>query len=122
MNVLGLAAALFLATTPALAQDSGTSRTEASPFAPRDLSASDREKLRRTLEEAGFLHVEIRDASAFVVRARTVDGQQVVMYVNPTGTKTDATGAPDDEFGHIRWRGLKVPAQDAGSTIEGYGE
>jgi hypothetical protein len=119
MNILGLAAALFL-ITPALAQDSGTSRTEARPSAPRELSADDREKLRRTLEEAGFLHVEIH-APAAVVRAQTGDGKQVTMFVNTPNTITDAADTPaGDEFAHIRWRGPKIPAQDAGSTIEGY--
>ncbi len=120
MNIIGLAAALFLLGTPALSQD-GTARTEASPFAPRELSAEDREKLRKTLEEAGFMQVEIRGPAAYVVRAQTVDGQQVTMFINAPGTATDASGVPPaDEFAHIRWRGPKIPAQDAGSTIEGY--
>ncbi len=122
MNILGLAAALFLAAFPVLAQDEGTARKSDTPFAPRELSAEDREKMRRILEEAGFLHVEIREAAAYVVRAQTGDGKQVVMYVNPPGTATDATDAPQrNELDDIRWRGPKIPAPNAGSTIEGYG-
>jgi hypothetical protein len=124
MNILGLAAALFLVASPALAQDQGTGIKDRNQnlAAPRELSAEDREKLRRTLEEAGFMQVEIRGPAAYVVRAQTVDGRQVTMFVNAPPSATDATDAPaDDEFAHIRWRGPRTPAQDAGSTIEGYG-
>jgi hypothetical protein len=122
MNILGLAAAVFLAASPVLAQDKGSGVEDKSLAAPRELSAEDREKMRRILEEAGFLHVEIREAATYVVRAQTGDGKQVVMYVNPPGTATDATDAPQrDEFDDIRWRGPKIPAPNAGSTIEGYG-
>lgn len=124
MNILGLAAALFFVTSPALAQDQGTGIKDRNQnlAAPRELTVEDREKLRRTLEEAGFMQVEIRGPAAYIVRAQTVDGRQVTMFVNAPGTATDAVGAPPaDEFGHIRWRGAKIPAQDAGSTIEGYG-
>jgi len=122
MNILGLAAALFIVASPTMAQDKGTGVEDRSLAAPRELTVEDREKLRRTLEEAGFMQVEIRGPAAYIVRAQTVDGQQVTMFINAPSTATDATGAPaGDEFGHIRWRGPKVPAQDAGSTIEGYG-
>jgi hypothetical protein len=123
MNILGLAAALFLVATPTLAQDErpGIKERNQSLAAPRELSAEDREKLRKTLEEAGFMQVEIRGPAA-VVRAQTSDGRQVTMFVNAPPSATDAGDAPaGDEFGHIRWRGTKTPAQDAGSTIEGYG-
>jgi hypothetical protein len=53
-------------------------------------------KLRSTLEKAGFSSIEILDA-AYLVNAKSPDGNQVMMFINPpaVGASADASSGGD---------------------------
>ncbi|EJW09545.1 hypothetical protein A33M_1205 [Rhodovulum sp. PH10] len=58
--------------------------------------AMSQDKVRKTLQDAGFQNVQVVDA-AYLVHARTKDGDTVVMYINPpetlSGGSSSTTGA-----------------------------
>jgi hypothetical protein len=80
------AAALALAVVPAAAQQSGSQQkgsTSAEKSGQRgQVNAMSQDKLRKNLQDAGFKDIEIVDA-AYVVHARTSEGNMVVMYIDP---------------------------------------
>lgn len=61
-------------------------------------SAMSQQKLRSALEAAGFTQISIID-SAYLVRAQTEDGNNVVLYIDPpaAGQQSDA-GLPEGSF------------------------
>jgi hypothetical protein len=102
MRALSLAAILALAAIPAAAQQSGTSATGQTGAQPQtqaqpgqqqtpQFTAMSKEKLRKTLEEAGFQQIQIVDAT-YTVRARTAEGNEVVMFIDPPSTTAGAMG------------------------------
>jgi hypothetical protein len=100
------AAALFAA--PAIAQQSGNQgggqqssqqpKTQAAAGQGQQQSGSQqsaqmqamgRDKLRSTLEKAGFSSIEVLDA-AYLVNAKSPDGNQVMMFINPPAVRASA--------------------------------
>jgi hypothetical protein len=106
MRTATLAAVLALAAAPASAQPPDSKRA-ASPTATQpspssgtagQQSTAAQVKLRQSLEQAGFKQVQIVDA-AYLVHARTSDGNRAIMYIDPPsmavgfGTTGSTTGA-----------------------------
>jgi hypothetical protein len=100
MRLLTTTAALALAATlPAAAQQSGTQQPGsqaqkqdtqqqgAQQSGKPDVSAMSQQKLRQSLQQAGFKDINIVDA-AYVVHAKTQDGNFVVMYIDPPSSMT----------------------------------
>jgi hypothetical protein len=98
MRMTALVSILVLAAVPAIAQDAGSTgkiegqKPAMSPLQPQmsTVSPPAQQKLRESLERAGFTDIQIVDA----IHARTSDGNLVVMYVNPPSVdaKSATTG------------------------------
>lgn len=56
------------------------------------MQAMSQDKLRQQLTKAGFSNVKILDA-AYLVQARTEDGNDVRMMINPPASGTRTSGA-----------------------------
>ncbi len=56
------------------------------------MQAMSQDKLRQQLTKAGFSNVKILDA-AYLVQARTEDGHDVMMMINPPASGTQTSGA-----------------------------
>jgi hypothetical protein len=115
MRTLSLAAILALAAVPVAAQQAdkqGDAARQQMEKQSQELqvknnqqsqqfSAMSKQKLRSALEQAGFSQINIVDA-AYVVRAKTKDGENVVMYIDPpaVGKQSGASGEtlPDGSF------------------------
>jgi hypothetical protein len=97
MRSIAIAAVLAMAALPAAAQQSGTvpqtspsSKAESSKAAGQP-SAAAQAKLRQSLEQAGFKDIKVLDA-AYLVHARTGDGDMAVMYIDPPVASSATTG------------------------------
>ena len=133
MRILPIVTVLILAAAPTLAQDAGRNDAGAkqkpvtAPLIAQmsTVSSQAKEKLRKSLEKAGFRDIEIVDA-AYAVHARTQDGSSIVMYVNPpeagsgaatTGqSRTETPPAPEAPVlnrGNAQMDKLKTPAEKA---------
>ena len=93
-RVLITVAALGLATAiPASAQQSGSSQTpsgaqsQASKSTSNQPQAMTQQKVRENLQKAGFSDLTIVDA-AYLVHAKTADGDPVVMFIDPPNMNT----------------------------------
>lgn len=102
------ATAAFAFAIPALAQQggasSGSSRTgqtaspgsssaqTSTPSSGGAANAMTQQALRQSLEQAGFQDIEVLDA-AYLVQARTKDGDEVTMMINPPSAGTAASGS-----------------------------
>jgi hypothetical protein len=88
MLIPAVAAAALLAT-PALAQSqqqtgqAGKSATTGQQG--MQAQAMTQDKLRSSLEQAGFKQVTVLDA-AYLVQAQSPNGEQVMMFINPPST------------------------------------
>jgi hypothetical protein len=101
MAMLGLTSAVALAAVPAFAQSSNQSGQQgksASGQQSPQIQAMSQEKLRSSLQKAGFSNVKVLDA-AYLVQADTSDGNQVMMFINPpspgSGGQANAGGSSD---------------------------
>lgn len=95
-------------TGPAFAQTSGSmpgpqgSGTQAQPSGQArsqgqsQSQAMGQQQLRRQLEQAGFRDVQILDA-AYLVQARTQDGNTVFMMINPPGSGMQTSGTSSSQ-------------------------
>jgi hypothetical protein len=106
MRLLAITTALTLAAAvPAIAQQTGAQPSGSQQDAQAQngqrssaakISAMSQQKLRQSLQNAGFKDIKIVDA-AYVVHARTQDGNFVVMYIDPptsvTGQGTTGSGS-----------------------------
>jgi hypothetical protein len=96
MKTLKLAAVFALFAVPLAAEELGGVSNPGTSQEIVEFSAADRQQLRRNLLEAGFEHIEI-EAVAYVVRARSGDGRQVVMHVEPrSGAEALSTAETND--------------------------
>jgi hypothetical protein len=105
MMKLALAASLAafaLAGSPALAQSSANqsgsgSSAKATPGQAGNPHAMTPDKLRQTLQQAGFQNITILDA-AYLVQAKSKDGDTVLMMINPPESVTGsiASGSQGD--------------------------
>jgi hypothetical protein len=97
MRNVAIAAVLAMAIAPAAAQQSGTAqKSGTAQQAPSSMqttqpSAAAQAKLRDSLQQAGFKDIKIVDA-AYVVHARTSDGNIAVMYIDPPSASVGTTG------------------------------
>ena len=116
MRTLSLAAIFALAAIPVSAQQADQQKnrspveqmeqqsrqvqtqSERQNHQPGAQSAMSQQKLRSALEAAGFTQINIID-SAYLVRAQTEDGNNVVLYIDPpaAGQQSDA-GLPEGSF------------------------
>lgn len=64
----------------------------------QQLSAMTQDKLKQSLEKAGFTNVRVVDAT-YMVHAQTSDGNNVVMYINPPSVGSAATGGSSGASG-----------------------
>jgi hypothetical protein len=60
--------------------------------------AMSQQQLRRQLEQAGFRDIQILDA-AYLVQARTQDGNTVFMTINPPGPGSQTSGMSSGQTG-----------------------
>lgn len=101
MRTVSLAAIFALAAAPIAAQQAGTMDNSVYKIQDesRQPATASQEKLRRALEEAGFRQVVIVNA-AYVVRAKTEDGDDVVMHVVDAAPPEQRNGTrePDGSF------------------------
>jgi hypothetical protein len=88
------------------------------------MQAMSQDKLRQQLTKAGFSNVKILDA-AYLVQARTEDGSDVMMMINPptSGTRTSgamggssATGSSGNASPGASGGGSSGSQQGSGST------
>ena len=106
MKAWAIAAAILALSLPAAAQQSGAQQKDSNSAQAgtqasgqqQQVKAMSQQKLRESLQKAGFQDINIVDA-AYVVHARTNDGQMVVMYIDPPsamrgGATTGAAGSP----------------------------
>lgn len=92
---MALAAGLMVGATGALAQSSTTSKTSGAhgqSATTAQSSAMTQQKLRKSLGDAGFQNITIVDA-AYLVQAKTKDGETVVMMINPPMASGATTGS-----------------------------
>jgi hypothetical protein len=82
MKALKFAAIFALFAVPAAAEDAGAVVNPGISQEIGTFSGAGQEQLRRNLLAAGFEHIDI-EAIAYVVRARSGDGRQVVIRVEP---------------------------------------
>ena len=88
MKATALAAAAILAlTVPAIAQQSGSQAQEKDQMAANASQTDAQDKLRQSLDKAGFEDIEIVDA-AYLVHAHDADGRFTVIYIDPPATTT----------------------------------
>lgn len=93
-------AAIGLLALPAAAQQSpsgtsgqpGSSGAQMNQSATSQQTAATAQKVRQSLQQAGFQDINVVDA-AYVVHARTSEGNLVLMYVDPPGGPTATTGS-----------------------------
>jgi hypothetical protein len=78
-------------TGPQAQQQPGQSRGQSQGQSQSQSQAMSQQQLRRQLEQAGFREVQILDA-AYLVQARTQEGNTVFMMINPPGSGTSASG------------------------------
>jgi hypothetical protein len=115
MRNAAIAAALAMAIAPAAAEQSGTAQksgtapqagatqsgtmqsNSSSTQAARP-SAAAQAKLRDSLQQAGFKDIKIMDA-AYLVHARTTDGNFAVMYIDPPSAAAGTTGSSSGAAG-----------------------
>ena len=71
--------------SPAVAQDGADTGTDNQTSTSMTMAAEARDKLRDSLQKAGFTAVQIID-TAYLVQATTPGGEIVLMTVNPMGT------------------------------------
>ena len=89
---------LALCATPALAQSSGSQSggqqqgKSAGNQQGTRIQAMTQDKLRGSLEKAGFKDVTVLDA-AYLVQAQSPDGDQVMMFINPPSSGGSSAGA-----------------------------
>jgi hypothetical protein len=95
MKALKLAAIFALFAVPLAAEEFGGVANPGTSQEISELSAADRQQLRRNLRVAGFEHVEI-EAVAYLVRARSGDGRQIVIHIDPP-TGADALSMAEVE-------------------------
>jgi hypothetical protein len=95
MKTLKLAAIFAFFAVPLAAEEFGGVVNPGTSQEIGELSAADRQQLLRNLRVAGFEHVEI-EAVAYLVRARSGDGRQIVIHVEPR-TGTDALSAAETD-------------------------
>ncbi len=74
------------------ASGSQTSSSQSGSGQQSQMQAMGRDKLRQQLTEAGFRDVKILD-TAYLVQARTQDGNDVMMMINPPASGTRTSGA-----------------------------
>lgn len=85
------AAAMF--TLPAFAQeDSSSNGTQASSEQSQEMRAMSQQKLRSSLEEAGFSDVQVLDTT-YLVRAKTKEGEDIIMFLNPPNMSGGGMGS-----------------------------
>ena len=98
---------LALFATPALAQSSGNQSggqqqgKSAGNQQGTQIQAMTQDKLRGSLEKAGFKDVTVLDA-AYLVQAQSPDGDQVMMFINPPssgGSSASASGTSGSTTG-----------------------
>lgn len=97
MRSIVAAAVLAMAALPASAQQSGTQPPQSGAQQQSSAqsgvkSTAAQTQLRQSLEQAGFKNVKIVDA-AYMVRARTADGNMAVMYIDPPAVGSGTTGS-----------------------------
>ena len=95
MKTLKLAAIFAFFAVPLAAEEFGGVANPGTSQEIGELSAADRQQLLRNLRVAGFEHVEI-EAVAYLVRARSGDGRQIVIHVEPR-TGADALSAAETD-------------------------
>jgi mannitol-specific phosphotransferase system IIBC component len=93
MRSVVVAAVIAMAMAPAAAQQSGTqSKDSPSAQSGTQSHAAAQSKLRQSLEQAGFKDIKVVDA-AYLVHARTGDGNLAVMYIDPPQAASGTTGS-----------------------------
>jgi hypothetical protein len=95
MKTLKIAALLALFAVPAAAQEADAVANPGTSQEIGAFSAAEQGQLRRNLREAGFEHIDI-EAVAYVVRARSGDGKQIVFRVDPQ-SGADALSATETD-------------------------
>jgi hypothetical protein len=127
--LLSSVTALALFATPALAQSPGNQAggqqqgKSAGSQQGTQIQAMTQDKLRGSLEKAGFKDVTVLDA-AYLVQARSPDGDRVMMFIDPPssggssasagGTGGSATGT--GSAGAVSGSGGSGAQQDQGSS------
>lgn len=86
ITIPALAAVAALAASPALAQSSGQQQAQQPAPQPK-ATAMGKDKLRQSLEKAGFSEVRVVDAT-YMVSARTAEGERVMMFIDPPSAMT----------------------------------
>jgi hypothetical protein len=112
-------AAFAMATAPALAQSSGNqsgsgSAAKATPGQAGNPHAMTQDKLRQTLQQAGFQNVTVLDA-AYLVQAKSKDGDTVLMMINPPASVTGSI-APGAQGGKMSGQGGSAQSGDDSSS------
>lgn len=82
-------AAMFAVPALAAGTTSQTTAGQSGSGQTVQMQAMSQDKLRSTLEQAGFQDIQIIDA-AYLVRAQSPDGDQVMMFLNPPASATQA--------------------------------
>lgn len=85
------------------------------------ISAMSQDKLRKTLQQSGFTDIQIVDA-AYIVHAKTSDGNLVVMYIDPptSVTRSSQSGSQSGSSGQST-TGSASPSSGSGSGSTGSG-
>ncbi|MDC7785059.1 hypothetical protein PQJ75_02195 [Rhodoplanes sp. TEM] len=117
------AAILALGMVPAAAQSgsqssgsqSGTQKNAAGQSQNQRVGAMSQDKLRKTLQQSGFQDITIVDA-AYIVHAKTSDGDMVVMYINPPSAVSAASQGGTSSQGTT---GSSSSSGSAGSSSSG---
>lgn len=97
-SVLCFVAALGLLATPAMAQSSGQTGSQqqgqsaASSQQDMQMQAMSRDRLAKSLEQAGFKNVTVVDAT-YLVQAQSPHGDQVMMLIDPPAVSTTSGGS-----------------------------
>lgn len=93
VRLVSLAAVLVMSSvgTAALAQQSSSGSDMAKKSQP---TAMTQDKLKQSLEKAGFTNVRVVDAT-YMVHARSSDGDNVIMYIDPpsAGSASASSGS-----------------------------
>lgn len=125
-HVIIAAAALALGVLPATAQSGSSGGQPAgaqkgsqaqTQGQSSHMSAMSQDKLRKTLQQSGFTDIQIVDA-AYIVHAKTSDGNMVVMYIDPPGS---ATRASQSGSSGQSTTGSASPSSGSGSGSTGSG-
>jgi hypothetical protein len=94
VSVLCSVAALGLLATPAMAQTSGQQQGQSAASSQQDMQmrAMSRDRLAKSLEQAGFKNVTVVDAT-YLVAAQSPNGDQVMMLVDPPAVSATSGGS-----------------------------